>query len=60
MRAEPHLRRAVRTVIRIHQEREEALRRALKSGDPAEVVRCVRGQLGLEDGEEADRAPESE
>jgi hypothetical protein len=64
MSAEPKLQRAVRTVIQIHREREEELRRALGSGDAEEVVRCVRRHLGIPHDdprdEEGDRTPPGE
>jgi hypothetical protein len=59
-RPEPELRRAVRTVLSIHRQREAELRRALESGDPEEVVRCLRRQRGVQDEKEGDRAPQSE
>jgi hypothetical protein len=38
---------AVRTALRIRDERRRELRAALDSGDPAEVVRWARRELGL-------------
>jgi hypothetical protein len=58
MNAAPKLRQALRTVIKIHREREEELRRALEAGDADEVVRCLRRQLGVRVREAGDRAPE--
>ena len=57
---EPRLQRAVRTVLTIHREREEELRRALESGDPDEVVRCLRRQRGIVNGKKGDCAPQGE
>lgn len=60
LKPEPEVRRAVRTVLNIHRQRDEELRRALESGDPEAVVRCVRRQRGITDDQKGNRAPESE
>lgn len=57
---EPEVRRAVRTVLGIHRQRDAEIRRALESGDPEEVVRCLRRQRGIPDEKESDRTPSGE
>ena len=51
--------RAIRTALRIHQERRDSLREAVESEDAGAVVRCGRDLLGMEgEGEAASSRPD--